>query len=179
MKDGRTHLAYKAEHTIDLESEFLLDAIVYHGDEADTATLTESLSSAQENLEQAEVYRDIEEAVADKGYHANQTLADCREWGSFGLRTYIPEPDSRHERRWSDKPPEYKAAVYANRRLTPTDVACKQTAANDCKRNAASWSNGASPTCVKQAEPDAVGCVVWRRSTSGTKWWLRPATWAL
>jgi hypothetical protein len=121
MKDGRTHLAYKAEHTIDLESEFLLDATVYHGDEADTATLTESLSSAQENLEQAEVYRDIEEAVADKGYHANQTLADCREWGSFGLRTYIPEPDSRHERRWSDKPPEYKAAVYANRRRMQAD----------------------------------------------------------
>ena len=79
MKDGRTHLAYKAEHTIDLESEFLLDATVYHGDEADTATLTESLSSAQENLEQAEVYRDIEEVVADKGNHATQTLADCRE----------------------------------------------------------------------------------------------------
>ena len=59
-----------------------------------SATLTESLSSAQENLEQAKVYRDIEEAVADKGYHANKTLADCRDWGCFGLRTYIPEPDS-------------------------------------------------------------------------------------
>lgn len=121
MKDGRTHLAYKAEHTVDLDSEFLLDATVYHGDEADTATLTESLSSAQENLEQADVYRDIEEAVADKGYHANQTLADCREWGSFGLRTYIPEPDSPYERRWSDKPPEHKEAVYANRRRMQGD----------------------------------------------------------
>ena len=116
MKDGRTHLAYKAEHTIDLKTEFVLDASVYHADEADTATLTESLSSAQENLEQAEVYRDIEEAVADKGYHANKTLADCREWGTFGLRTYIPEPDSPHERRWTDKPPEFQEAVYANRR---------------------------------------------------------------
>ena len=116
MKDGRTHLTYKSEHTIDLESEFVLDASVYHGDEADTATLTESLSSAQENLEQAKVYRDIEEVVADKGYHANQTLADCQEWGCFGLRSYIPEPDSPYERRWSDKPPEFKEAVYANRR---------------------------------------------------------------
>ena len=121
MKDGRTHLTYKAEHTIDLESEFLLDATVYHGDEADTATLTESLSSAQENLKQADVYRDIEEAVADKGYHANQTLADCREWGLFGLRTYIPEPDSPYERRWTDKPPEHKEAVYANRRRMKGD----------------------------------------------------------
>lgn len=109
-------MAYKAEHTIDLESEFVLDATVYHGDAADTATLTESLSSAQKNLEHADVSRDIEEAVADKGYHANGTLADCREWGLFGVRTYIPEPDSPYERRWTDKPPEHKAAVYANRR---------------------------------------------------------------
>ena len=116
MKDGRTHLTYKAEHTIDLESEFVLDATVYHGDAADTATLTESLSSAQKNLEHADVHRDIEEVVADKGYHANGTLANCREWGLFGVRTYIPEPDSPYERRWTDKPPEYKEAVYANRR---------------------------------------------------------------
>ena len=121
MKDGRTHLAYKAEHTIDLESEFLLDATVYHADSADTATLTSSLSAAQENLEQAEVYRDIEEAVADKGYHANATLADCRAWGLFGLRTYIPEPNSKFERRWTDKPPGFKEAVYANRRRLQGD----------------------------------------------------------
>jgi transposase len=116
MKDGRTHLAYKAEHVIDLESEFILDARVYHGNESDSATLLESVTSAQKNLEEADVYRDIEEAVADKGYHKNETLADCREWGVFGLRTYIPEPDSPFERRWTDKPPEYKDAVYANRR---------------------------------------------------------------
>jgi len=121
MKDGRTHLAYKAEHTIDLESEFILDASVYHGNESDSATLLQSITSAQENLEEAGVYRDIEEAVADKGYHKNETLADCREWGVFGLRTYIPEPDSPYERRWTDKPPEYKDAVYANRRRVKGD----------------------------------------------------------
>lgn len=121
MKDGRTHLAYKAEHTVDVESEFILDATVYHADRADTDTLIESVTNAQENLERADVYRDIEEAVADKGYHANQTLTDCREWGSFGLRTYIPEPNSPHERRWSDKPPEFKEAVYANRRRVKAD----------------------------------------------------------
>ena len=121
MKDGRTHLAYKAEHTIDLDSEFLLDATVYHADSADTATLTASLSAAQENLEQAAVYRDIDEVVADKGYHANGTLADCRAWGCFGLRTYIPEPNSKFERRWTDKPSAFKDAVYANRRRLQGD----------------------------------------------------------
>ena len=121
MKDKRTHLAYKAEHTIDLDSEFLLDATVYHGNRSDYHTLTESLTNAQANLKQANVYRDIEEVVADKGYHANQTLADCREWGGFGLRTYIPEPNSQFLRRWTDKPPEMKEAVYGNRRRLKGD----------------------------------------------------------
>jgi transposase len=116
MKDGRTHLAYKAEHTIDLDSEFILDASVYHANEADSATLLESVTSAQENLKEAEVYRDIEEVVADKGYHKNETLVACRDWSLFGLRTYIPEPASPYERRWDDKPWGYQEAVYANRR---------------------------------------------------------------
>jgi transposase len=98
-----------------------MNATVYHADSADTATLTESLTSAQENLEQAAVYRDIDEVVADKGYHANKTLADCRAWGSFGLRTYIPESNSAFERRWTDKPPAFKEAVYANRRRLQGD----------------------------------------------------------
>ena len=121
MKDGRTHLAYKAEHTIDLASDFLLDATVYHADEADTKTLTRSLTSAQENLEAADVYRDIEEVAADKGYHANETLVACREWHLFGVRTYIPEPESPYERRWTDKPPEYEEAYRANRRRVQGD----------------------------------------------------------
>lgn len=121
IKDGRTHLSYKAEHTVDLESEFLLDVTVYHGNRADNDTLIESVTQAQANLERAEVYRDIEEVVADKAYHANQTLADCREWGSFGLRTYLPEPDSKYQRRWTDKPPELKEAVYGNRRRLKGD----------------------------------------------------------
>jgi len=59
--------------------------------------------------------------VADKGYHANKTLADCRAWGCFGLRTYIPEPNSKFERRWTDKPLAFKEAVYANRRRMQGD----------------------------------------------------------
>ena len=123
MKDGRTHLAYKAEHTIDLESDFLLDATVYHADEADTKTLTRSLTAAQQNLEAADVYRDIEEVAADKGYHANETLLLCIDIGCRlgGVRTYIPEPESPYERRWTDKPPEYEEAYRANRRRVQGD----------------------------------------------------------
>jgi transposase len=112
MKDRRTHLAYKAEHTVDLGSEFVLAATVYTADQADSATLMDSLIQAQINLMQAGSEQEIEEAVADKGYHKAETLADCETWGT---RTYIPEP-KRERRTWADKPAGWERAFRANRR---------------------------------------------------------------
>ena len=113
MKDGRTHLAYKAEHVVDLESELVLAAEVYRADVADSQTLVDSVMEAQVNLAQAGSETEIEEAVADKGYHADQALelAD-----SLNIRTYIPEPRRPHERVWTDKPAAYQQAVCNNRR---------------------------------------------------------------
>lgn len=116
MKDGTTHLAYKAEHMLDLETEAILAAEIYHADQADTQTLEDSLHQAQTHLTEAGSEQPIVDAVADKGYHANQTLADLEEHTTY--RSYIPEPELKHERVWTDKPPEQKAAVYANRRRT-------------------------------------------------------------
>ena len=113
MKDGRTHLAYKAENTVDLDSDIIVSADVYHGDHADNDTMTISVVNAQRNLLESGSEAEIEEIVADKGYHKAQTLSDVK---AMGLRTYIPEPDMKHRRRWTDKPQEYKDAVYANRR---------------------------------------------------------------
>ena len=113
MKDGRTHLAYKTEHAVDLESDLVLAAPVYHADESDTQTLVQTLAMAQANLMLAGSDEEIRDAVADKGYHSNETVTWCQ---SLGIRTYIPERQSRHGRRWTDKPPEEKAAVYGNRR---------------------------------------------------------------
>ena len=112
MKDGRTHLAYKAEHTVDLESEFLLDARVYHADDSDGDTLLMSVNEARINLERAGLETTIDEAVADKGYHKNETLAACV---ACDLRTYIPE-QKREKRVWTDKPAEEESAYRANRR---------------------------------------------------------------
>lgn len=112
MKDGDTHLAYKAEHAVDLESEMVVAAEIYHADESDTETLTTTLAAAEVNLTEAGSERTVEEAVADKGYHAAETLAECAE---AGIRAYIPE--RKIERRnWTDKPAGHQAAVYANRR---------------------------------------------------------------
>lgn len=113
LKDGRTHLAYKAEHVIDLDSELVLAAEVYQADQADSDTLVDSVLAAQLNLKGAGSGAEIAEAVADKGYHANATieLAD-----DLNLRTYIPEPKLKHQRNWTDKPPEFLRAVSNNRR---------------------------------------------------------------
>jgi transposase len=116
MKDGTTDLAYKAEHVVDLESNLILGAEIYHANEADTQTLEDSVQQAQTNLREAGSDAQIEDVVADKGYHANETITELSE--HTPCRTYIPEPELKHQRTWTDKPPQQKAAVYANRRRT-------------------------------------------------------------
>jgi transposase len=112
MKDKRTHLAYKAEHVVDLETEFVLAAPVYTADQSDQATLLDSIWTAQIHLVLAGSEQEIEEAVADKGYHKAQTLAECEQWNT---RTYIPEPKGRRYN-WQDKPEAWRKATAANRR---------------------------------------------------------------
>jgi transposase len=113
MKDGTTHLAYKAEHVIDLESEFILAATVHGGDAADTATFCDSVLEAQVNLVKAGSEVEVREAVADKGYHAAATIEQSER---LNVRTYIPQPKRPHRARWTDKPRALRDAVYANRR---------------------------------------------------------------
>jgi transposase len=80
--------------------------------------VTSSVVHARKNLLESGSEASIEELVADKGYHKAQTLSDAQQ---LGLRTYIPEPASRHRRRWTDKPAGHKEAVYANRRRVRGD----------------------------------------------------------
>jgi transposase len=116
MKDGRTHLAYKAEHVVDLDTELILAAEIFPADAADVDTIGPSLSQAQDNLLQAASDAEIKEAVADKGYAKNETLAELE--FTEGLRTYIAEPQHTHRRNWKDKPEEQRQAVTNNRRRT-------------------------------------------------------------
>jgi transposase len=113
MKDGTTHLAYKTEHAVDLETDMILAAAVYPADESDTATLPKTLAVAQTNLVLSGSGAEIREVAGDKGYHSNDTVTWC---DSVGVRTYIPERTSPNGRRWTDKSEEEKAAVYKNRR---------------------------------------------------------------
>ena len=53
IKDGTTHLGYKAEHVVDLDSGIILGAENYHRSAADTATLEVSLDMALIHLREA------------------------------------------------------------------------------------------------------------------------------
>ncbi len=113
MKDGTTHLAYKAEHVVDLKSDLVLAAEVYRADQADTATLADSVVMAQLHVTQAGCAAVIEEAAMDKGYHAAGTIEMC---DFLEVRTYIPEPRRPQRSKWIDKPAAFRRAVYGNRR---------------------------------------------------------------
>ena len=112
MKDGRTHLAYKAEHAVDLESEAIVATTVTFADKSDPQSGPVTLSLAEANLVLAGSGTEVVETVMDKGYHDNGLLARLAE---RGVRTYIPERRQK-SRCWTDKPAEYEAAFRANRR---------------------------------------------------------------
>ena len=95
MKDGRTRLGYKAEHVVDLESELIVQATVHHGTESDAETLLPNVVKGQINLVRAGSEANVEEAVADAGYHKNETLAECQR---VGVRTYVPESERGRRR---------------------------------------------------------------------------------
>ena len=112
MKDGRTHLAHKAEHAVDLETGAVVAVTVQDADQGDTTTSIETLIEAAEQIET--IVADSEgpkEVVTDKGYHSNQALVALE---AVGVRSYISEPD-RGRRDWQ-KNPEARDAVYRNRR---------------------------------------------------------------
>jgi len=115
MKDGRTHLAYKAEHVVDLESEVILAASIRPADEGDAQTMVDSVIEAQTNLSEAGIDVEIEEAVGDKGYHAAATLELAE---SLNIRTYIPEPQRKGKRNWQGMSEAHRRAVLNNRRRT-------------------------------------------------------------
>jgi transposase len=151
MKDGTTHLAYKAEHVVDLKSDLVLAAEIYRADQADTATLADSVVAAQLHLKGAGSDAAIEEAAADKGYHAAGTIELC---DFLDVRTYIPEPRRRHRSKWTDKPAAFRRAVSGNRRRVRRakgkalqrrrSEVCERTFAHICETGGArrTWLRG-------------------------------------
>lgn len=79
MKDGTTHLAYKPEHAVDLDTGVVVAAPIHPADEGDTTTLSGTLELAARNLAEVGVAPTMEEPcvlVGDKGYHSRTGLKE-------------------------------------------------------------------------------------------------------
>jgi transposase len=122
MKDGRTHLAHKAEHAVDLDTGAVVAVTVQPATAGDTHTVYETLATCTEQIREVAAALNQEDSAAlnpegpadvvlDKGYHSNDVLLALAQ---VHMRSYCSEPD-RGRRNWIDKAEE-KAAVYANRR---------------------------------------------------------------
>ena len=122
MKDGRTHLAYKPEHAVDLDSGAVVAAEVHPADEGDTTTLQGTLDAAVEGLEAAGAAPDAgtpADLVADKGYHSRAVLKDL-DGGPW--RSRIAEPKPKDVLRWHGDDGAQRA-VYGNRARLRSGVA--------------------------------------------------------
>lgn len=126
MKDGRTHLAHKAEHAVDLDTGAVVAVTLQEADKGDTTTLDVTLCQAGEAVTELAVreaelrpettpkvnLKSIEELVADKGYHSGAVLEQVQ---ARKVRSYIPERQQKGQRKWEGKAGQQQA-VYANRR---------------------------------------------------------------
>ena len=112
MKDGRTHLAHKAEHAVDLETGAVVGITVQGANQGDTTTIKKTLIEAAEQIEEVLPGTDgLQEVVTDKGYHSTQLVEDLEQ---LEIRSYISEP-KRGKRRWNGNT-RARNAVYRNRR---------------------------------------------------------------
>ncbi|MFG1466808.1 transposase, partial [Xanthobacter sp. DSM 24535] len=115
MKDGTTHLAYKPEHAVDLDTGIIVAAPIHPADEGDTTTLDPTLEAAARNLADIGLAPTPEapcELVADKGYHSREGLKDL-DGGVWKTRIAEPKPSKGYLRWHGDE--AAREAVYANR----------------------------------------------------------------
>src|SRR5438105_7873925 len=126
MKDGRTHLAHKAEHAVDLDTGAVVAVTLQGAEKGDTTTLDATfceagMAVAEQVGREAELrpkgkpkvnVAGIEELVTDKGYHSGAVVNRMK---TYEVRSYIPEKKQKGRRNWVGKAAEQQA-VYANRR---------------------------------------------------------------
>ena len=171
MKDGRTHLAHKAEHAVDMETGAIVAVTLHGADVGDTATIPETVAEAGERITSvvADAHGDAtvkqvstagpREVVTDKGYHSRALVSELSEWG---LRTYCSEPN-----RPDGSGGEGNSGN--NKRCTPIGGALAESEASICYASAArSWSDGIN-TCMIGA--GCVACICEAGKTFLSGWW--------
>ena len=122
LKDGRTHLAYKPEHAVDLDSGAVIAVKIHAADKGDVRTISETLEVAKNNLQAVTdtppCGDDPADVVADKSHFSRSVLksmdGDC--W-----RSRIAEPKRNGMDHW-DGDIEARRAVYNNRKRLATSI---------------------------------------------------------
>ncbi|MCW2286890.1 transposase, partial [Rhodoblastus acidophilus] len=125
MKDGTTHLAYKPEHAVDLDTGAIVAAPIHEADHGDTSSLPDTLKAAAANLEKIGLGPTNEEPcelIADKGYHSREGLKDL-EGGAWKTRIAEPKPAKGYLRWHGDEAAQ--SAVYGNRARLKSGVGRK------------------------------------------------------
>ncbi len=115
MKDGSTHLAYKPEHAVDLDTGVIVAAPIHGTNEGDTAMLDLTLAAAEKVLATvglAPTPGDPCDLVADQGYHSRDVLKELDD-SPWQTRIAEPRPSNGYLRWHGDE--EARVAVYANR----------------------------------------------------------------
>lgn len=116
MKDGTTHLAYKPEHAIDLQTGAMLGVNIYPADQGDTACLPETLDIVTENLNNlGDDPPELLCVVTDKGYHKAELIKGVNL--EQEITTYIPERQTNQRRKWRGDL-DARREFHANRRRT-------------------------------------------------------------
>lgn len=118
LKDGRTRLAHKPEHVVDLDSGAVVSVKVHHADEGDTTTIHKTLKDTRSKLKSvkkkaAPKYDCPADLIADKGYHSRDVLKKLD--GAF--RSRISVPKAMGIRNWHGDH-DARRAVYNNQART-------------------------------------------------------------
>ena len=122
LKDGRTRLAYKPEHALDLDTGAIIAAELHTADQGDTASLPGTLEAAAEQLAALDALPTQEapaELIADKGYHSRETLKSLAD-GPW--KTRVSERRIDGVLRWHGDHAA-RRAVYNNRARLRSSVA--------------------------------------------------------
>src|SRR4051795_9848091 len=116
MKDGTTHLAYKPEHAVDLDTGVIV--AIHPADQGDTHTLAATLEQAMLDLVGlAPTPETPAEMIADKGYHSREGLKALED---SAWKSRISEKEQKAFARWHG---DDTARRYNNRARLKSTVA--------------------------------------------------------
>lgn len=179
MKNGRTHLAHKQEHAVDMETGAIVAVTIAGGTAHDTRTVEKTIEEADNNLGEVRerandksakrVSHRVRELVVDNGYHSNAVLMALEE---IEIRSYVSEPD-RGRRRWKNK---LRTSQRSAPRSMPTGVESVAIAARRCCANGASCSSAPSLTHSRPEACAALICATTTTSSSDSSCTSRAST---